>query len=110
MKYNTMYVQITKIKDENVWYKKKKGHVFEVLENEEHPKMYYLTPKALKSLKKARHLEIGIFKEDCEIVDDGTREPFTIVEKPKNTHIDKLLNEINTAIRFHKTRGTLKDE
>ncbi len=106
MKYKPIYVQIKRITDENMWYKKKKNHVFEVREDENQPDMYFLTPKALKHLKKAKHLQMGIWKEDCEIVDDCTREPFTIVQpKYKESHIDRLCCELCIAVKENERKG-----
>lgn len=111
MKYTPMFVQITKASNENLWYKKKVNNVYEVREDDTQPNQYLLTPKTLKSMKKAQHLEIGILKTDCEIVDDGTREPFTIVTpKHKESEIDHTLNEVNAWIRNYERRhGKIKD-
>jgi hypothetical protein len=111
MKYIPIFIQITKASNENLWYKKKVRNVYEVKEDDDNPTMYFLTPKALKGMKKAQHLNIGILKEDCEVVDDGTREPFTIVtQKYAESEIDKTFREVDGWIKNYERRyGKIKE-
>lgn len=60
-----MYVQILKSKHGNTWYKNKINQIFEIDENKINDKMFFISKNELKKLKKARHLDMGILKEDC---------------------------------------------
>lgn len=60
-----MKIQILRAKHNNLWYNNKILQEFEVDENKVNDKMFFLSKKELKRMKKARHLDIGILKEDC---------------------------------------------
>lgn len=64
-----MIVKIISSKHENLWYHNKILQSFDVVDTDDKD-MYFLSKKALKSLKKARHLQIGILREDCEVEEE----------------------------------------
>ena len=103
-----MFVQITRFKDKNVWYKNKLNQVFEVRESETDD-YFCLTKKQLKKLKKARHLEISIRKEDCQTVDspESARVPLVIETKQqakdKNEYsLDNIIAHIEEVEQYNK--------
>jgi hypothetical protein len=61
-------VQVIKARA-GTWYQKKLLETLDVVDTG-HKTLYYLSKNQLKKMKKARHLQMGIIKEDCEVVDD----------------------------------------
>lgn len=59
-----MIVQILKAR-QKTWYQDKRFEYFDVIDTG-HKTLYYLSPKQLKKMKKAKHLQIAIHREDCE--------------------------------------------
>ena len=68
MTSQTIKIQITKAR-QGSWYQNKLLACYDVIDTG-HKTLYYLSPEQLKKMKKAKHLQIGIVKEDCEITTD----------------------------------------